>query len=550
MYKIILAVVIILLPLFTPFAIADDSCQGVPKSDQEYAQMLAEQGDADAQYLLGAFYDDPGLRPSGKSRTYSGDAIKWFRKAAEQEHVKAQAWFCDRYFQTHGSPPEDDVNWCIKAAGHGHHSAQTILGYLYSHGIHFEQDDKQAYYWYKLAGHWGKYGLRDVQKRLSAEAIQEVENRVLGWKPVAPYDKPSPNGILDEEIGILHQRKIIPRNIAGVVCGGQSRDCKIAETCGDFVRIKCGDRDHTIASKVTKQVVSNCTKRLRECEMPKEWTCKPAEVTPPELEYVQNRDEIAGCTPQSDNSSKVAPILQNLAGVNLHVVLMSNEYNRIIKCHGREDECAPDLKEDPNGSEKKRLIRIYNEFPKALLPENVTALFAEKINTGLAENIKKQCLPFSIINNAPMGHCIDVTSEEEEISCARKRVSDFINNPRHVTFSVVIHLENENVQNENELLDEFKSFRNKINSRAQANNEGDQRIEGDQRLAIIKWELVRKNCVPTYLAPNTSFQETIPFSIGEEEIRQRIDKFVSTASMTLEWMHTNAGMHNFTCDSR
>jgi TPR repeat protein len=46
---------------------------------------LAEQGDADAQYYLGAMYE------AGRGvRQNHAEAAKWYRKAAEQSHAEAE----------------------------------------------------------------------------------------------------------------------------------------------------------------------------------------------------------------------------------------------------------------------------------------------------------------------------------------------------------------------------------------------------------------------------------------------------------------------------
>ena len=46
---------------------------------------LAEQGDADAQYYLGAMYENG----RGVRQNYA-EAAKWYRRAAEQSHAEAE----------------------------------------------------------------------------------------------------------------------------------------------------------------------------------------------------------------------------------------------------------------------------------------------------------------------------------------------------------------------------------------------------------------------------------------------------------------------------
>ena len=51
----------------------------------KWFRKAAEQGDSEAQYNLGLFYD----KGEGVEKNHS-EAIKWYKKAAEQGHAKAQ----------------------------------------------------------------------------------------------------------------------------------------------------------------------------------------------------------------------------------------------------------------------------------------------------------------------------------------------------------------------------------------------------------------------------------------------------------------------------
>ena len=53
--------------------------------DVKQLQQAAEQGDAEAQFILGSCYEaGDGVKQD------KAEAVKWFRKAAEQGHAKAQ----------------------------------------------------------------------------------------------------------------------------------------------------------------------------------------------------------------------------------------------------------------------------------------------------------------------------------------------------------------------------------------------------------------------------------------------------------------------------
>ena len=63
---------------------------GVPQNDAEavkWYRKAAEQGYADAQYNLGNMYDKGRGVPEDKA-----EALKWWRKAAEQGHEDANEW--------------------------------------------------------------------------------------------------------------------------------------------------------------------------------------------------------------------------------------------------------------------------------------------------------------------------------------------------------------------------------------------------------------------------------------------------------------------------
>ncbi len=107
---------------------------------------LAEQGDAVAQYNLGAMYDEGLGVPQD-----SVQAVKWYRKAAEQ----------------------------------GHASAQYSLGAMYAQGHGVTQDYVQAHTWFNLAGAQGEkvaVTSRDrVAKRMTPGQIAKAERLAREW---------------------------------------------------------------------------------------------------------------------------------------------------------------------------------------------------------------------------------------------------------------------------------------------------------------------------------------------------------------------------------
>ncbi len=71
----------------------------------------------------------------GAQQNYT-EAVKWFRKAAEQGHVKAQRMLGLRYATGKGVPKNytEAVKWFRKAAEQGYSMAQFGLGSMYKQG--------------------------------------------------------------------------------------------------------------------------------------------------------------------------------------------------------------------------------------------------------------------------------------------------------------------------------------------------------------------------------------------------------------------------------
>jgi hypothetical protein len=109
---------------------------------------LAQQGDARAQFLLGALY----AQGYGVPRDY-GAAAQWFRQAAAQGHVGAQYNLGVRYHEGRGVPrdPSQAAEWFRRAAQQGFARAQYNLGVLYANGDGVPRDASQAAQWFRRA---------------------------------------------------------------------------------------------------------------------------------------------------------------------------------------------------------------------------------------------------------------------------------------------------------------------------------------------------------------------------------------------------------------
>ncbi len=125
-------------------------------------QPLAEQGDADAQYLLGVFYKDG----EGVPQDYK-TAAKWHSLSAEQGQTHAQFALALMYEKGQGVPQDykEAVKWYTLSAEQGHADAQHNLAIMYGTGEGVLQDYVRAHMWFNLAASNGSEkasGGRDI----------------------------------------------------------------------------------------------------------------------------------------------------------------------------------------------------------------------------------------------------------------------------------------------------------------------------------------------------------------------------------------------------
>ena len=131
-----------------PLRSEDDS------NDEEIALYKedAEQGDAEAQFMLGSTYDSYGI--STRDQKDWKKAAKWYSKASAQGHSKAQYRLAMLYFGGQGLPQSNKkaMELMFEAANQGLNWAQSFLGDSYLQGLHgLNEDHKKAAEWYRKA---------------------------------------------------------------------------------------------------------------------------------------------------------------------------------------------------------------------------------------------------------------------------------------------------------------------------------------------------------------------------------------------------------------
>ena len=129
--------------------------EGVQKNHAEavrWYRKAAEQGLAEAQFLLGGAY----AFGDGVEENYV-EAVKWWRKAAAQGNADAQYFLGVTYAFGKGveKDPVEAVKWYRKAVEQGHDFAQFNLGRCYYFGTGVEKNLAEAVKWYRKAADQG-----------------------------------------------------------------------------------------------------------------------------------------------------------------------------------------------------------------------------------------------------------------------------------------------------------------------------------------------------------------------------------------------------------
>ncbi len=157
----------------------------------------AEMGDAQSQFDLGFAFSFGGL---GLARD-KVEELKWYRKAAEQNHVKAQHALGTILAFSPGTAGEG-VSWLHKAAEQKNVGSQVLLGSLYRDGQGAVRNYVEAAKWYHLAGAQGDDGARRLlsalEPKMTREQIAQAEKLARDFNlrrtPQSGGEKSRPGG--------------------------------------------------------------------------------------------------------------------------------------------------------------------------------------------------------------------------------------------------------------------------------------------------------------------------------------------------------------------
>jgi uncharacterized protein len=163
-----------------------------PEKVIEWHMKAAEQGHSEAQYSLGMRYE----MGYGVKRN-SVEAEKWYRKSAEQGNAGAQQSLAMLYEYGEGIKKDsvEAAKWWRRAAEQGNSGGQRSLGIMYRDGWGVPQNWMEAYFWLSLASAQSEFKTRihrdKAASHLTQKQIAAVKKRVAEWKPT-PENAPAP----------------------------------------------------------------------------------------------------------------------------------------------------------------------------------------------------------------------------------------------------------------------------------------------------------------------------------------------------------------------
>ena len=122
--------------------------EAVAERDLAPLQVLAEQGDAEAQYQVAA-----ALLEDTAQGADTAEAIVWLRRAADAFHPAALNKLGEVHEWGLGVEPSADeaIAWYRKAAALADRDAWANMGRAYEVGLGVEPDDAEALRWYRRA---------------------------------------------------------------------------------------------------------------------------------------------------------------------------------------------------------------------------------------------------------------------------------------------------------------------------------------------------------------------------------------------------------------
>jgi len=166
---------------------------GLPEDDTEISKwyrMADDQVIATIESNLGTVNDDNRVIPENDNspvnwyRKNAVEAAKWYKKAAEQGHAKAQFYLGDIYHRGRGAPKNvsEGLKWFRKAADQGYPDAQINLAIAYKTGVGVSKNDAEAFKWFKKAAEQGHADVQGYLGRLYRTGQGTPQNKAEAEK--------------------------------------------------------------------------------------------------------------------------------------------------------------------------------------------------------------------------------------------------------------------------------------------------------------------------------------------------------------------------------
>lgn len=146
-----------------------DGVEKNPATAAKWLRLAAESGHAEAQHALGVLLAAQPTDPA------HGEAEKWLRASADQGNAEAQYDLGSRYAQGIGVTHDtfEALRWYLQSAANGQVSAMKALGEMYGRGQGVAVDPVQALKWYRQAADLG-----DVEAKFMLDRIEAVKAAV------------------------------------------------------------------------------------------------------------------------------------------------------------------------------------------------------------------------------------------------------------------------------------------------------------------------------------------------------------------------------------
>ena len=150
-------------------------------------RFAAEQGHVEAQFNLGVVHEELADRGISAVRN-NAEAVRWHSLASKQNHMTAQFKLSYLYYSGGRGVRqnyEKEVSLLHPAAGQGHFMAQYNLGVAYERGRGVGKDHRKAMYWYEKAAEqgfkWAQYNLGFLYYNQGNPATVHHARQAIKW---------------------------------------------------------------------------------------------------------------------------------------------------------------------------------------------------------------------------------------------------------------------------------------------------------------------------------------------------------------------------------